>query len=384
MTNETLEMFSIEKNVKHYSDLLRNQLIYKYALESSNIGAWDWDIVKNKVYHSKESKLLFGYSNAEIDLSETDWTEHIHPEDLEGLQKNVKDHLEGKVKEYRSQHRILRKDGSYKWVLDCGKVIAHDDSGQPTRFIGTTIDISKDKESEDCLKQNLNVITNQNKKLTNFAHIVTHNLKEYAGNFESLLNFYDQAENHEEKSELIDHLKTVSTSLTDTIKNLSEIVSQQLKRKIECERLNIYEYINKTFNLLDLEVANKKATINNNVHKELYIYSNPAYLESIILNLATNALKYAHPDRYPVIDINSTLNKDELIIKVKDNGIGIDLEKHGNNIFGLYNTFHGNDNAEGIGLYITKNQIEALGGKITVESEFGLGTTFYITIKEHK
>lgn len=384
MTNSSSEMFSIEEDIKQYSDLLRNQLIYKYALENSNIGAWDWDITNNKVYHSKESKLIYGYENTEVDLSEIDWTDRIHPDDLAAIKINVNDHLEGKTLEYRSQHRVLCKDGSYKWVLDCGKVIAHDRDGHPSRFIGTTSNITKEKEFEDSLKQSLTVISNQNKKLTNFAHIVTHNLKEYAGNFESLLNFYEQADSNEEKQELIEYLKTVSTSLTDTIKNLNDIVSQQLKRKIECERLNIYEYINKTFLLLDLEVAQKKATILNNVHKDLHIYSNPAYLESIILNLATNALKYSHPDRTPVIEINSILSKDELVIKVKDNGIGIDLKKHGQNIFGLYNTFHGNDNAEGVGLYITKNQIEALGGEISIESELGVGTTFIITIKEHK
>lgn len=364
-----------------YSELLHNKLIYKYALQNSNIGVWDYDILANKVYHSIESKIIFGYDNSELDLSKTDWKQLIHPDDLENLERLVNDHLTGKTKEYKSEHRIVCKDGSYKWVLDTGKIITYDNEGNPTRFIGTTSDITEHKKDKESITQSLNIISNQNKKLTNFAHIVTHNLKEYSGNFESLLNFYDDANDEDEKLEIINHLKKVSNSLTKTIQNLSEIVHQQLKRKIDCEYLNVNEYIKKIINLLDIEIENKKAIINNNVNDNLFLYSNPAYLESIILNLASNALKYSHPERTPIIDINSYISDTEIIITVKDNGLGIDLKKYGNNLFGLYNTFHGNDNAEGIGLYITKNQIEALGGTISVESEVNIGTKFTITVK---
>lgn len=374
-------MKNLSPNLVNNSELSIDLKIYKYALENSKIGVWDYDIATNIVTHSKESKEIFGFDESEVDLSKRDWRELIHPDDLENLENLVNEHLIGNTEEYRSEHRILRKGGSYRWVLDCGKVIDQDSLGSPTRMIGTTVDITKRKEDEVSLDQSLNIISNQNKKLTNFAHIVTHNLKEYSGNFESLLNFYDEAEDKEEKKELIGHLKTVSNSLKKTIQNLKEIVQQQLKRKIECKSLNFNEYINKVSSILDLEIANKKAIINNRVDKNLFFYSNPAYLESIVLNLASNALKYSHPDRTPVIDIDSNVTDKETIITLKDNGIGIDLKKHGNNIFGLYNTFHGNDNAEGIGLYITKNQIEALGGTISVESEVNVGTTFTVKVK---
>ena len=377
MDNTALDM------PKHnQSELLHNQLIYKYALQISKIGVWDFDIPNNKVYHSKESREIFGYAENDTELSGVDWKVHVHPDDLEELKFLVNSHIEGKTKNYTSEHRIICKDGSYKWVLDSGKIVTYDKDGKPTRFIGTTSDITAKKEIEENMSQNLNIISTQNKKLTNFAHIVTHNLKEYAGNFQSLLGFYDEAESIAEKNDLINHLKTVSNSLTNTIDNLSDIVHQQTNRFIELETLNVNEYINNVKKLLELEIANKGAIVNNNVDDGLYLYSNAAYLESIMLNLASNALKYSHPDRPPIIDVDSVVTENQIVLTIKDNGIGIDLEKHGNSIFNLYRTFHGNDNAEGIGLYLTKNQIDALGAEISVDSEVNVGTTFTISIKK--
>jgi PAS domain S-box-containing protein len=359
-------------------------LKYKYALENSEIGVWEWDIATNKIYHSAQLKTIFGYEDPDVDLTEIHWSERIHPDDVDALVQLVDNHLKNITKEYRSEHRIVCPDGSYKWVFDCGKVVSHDACNNPTRLIGTTIDITQRKLDEENVKQSLSIITNQNKKLTNFAHIVTHNLKEHAGNFESLLNFYKEAEGIQEKDDIINHLKTVSDSLTKTIGNLRDIVSKQLNRKIEIKPLNIHHYVNKTAALLELDILNKKAIVINDVNKDLVLHSNEAYLESIILNLASNALKYSHPDRVPIIKIDSTVSKDEVTVRVSDNGIGINLEKFGNDIFGLYNTFHGNDNAEGVGLYITKSQIESLGGTISVESTVDVGTSFIIHIKPKK
>lgn len=136
-----------------------------------------------------------------------------------------------------------------------------------------------------------------------------------------------------------------------------------------------------TFKIMDLEIANKKAIIINKVNPQINIYANRSYMESIIQNLASNALKYSHPKRKPILNIDSHLSEDEILtITVTDNGIGVDLNKYGNDIFGLYRTFHGNENAEGVGLYLTKSQIETLGGKIEIKSEVNIGTTFTITM----
>ena len=110
------------------------------------------------------------------------------------------------------------------------------------------------------------------------------------------------------------------------------------------------------------------------------VYLNPAYLESIMHNLISNALRYCHAERNPRISIKGFQENNTYILEISDNGIGIDLDKNGDKIFGLYNTFSNSTNSRGIGLFITKNQVEAMGGRIKVKSEIGKGSTFKIYI----
>ena len=107
------------------------------------------------------------------------------------------------------------------------------------------------------------------------------------------------------------------------------------------------------------------------------------YLESIFLNLLTNSIKYAHPSRYPIINIKSFLDSEgNTILTFQDNGIGMDLKRVQNKIFGLYQRFHSNPDGKGIGLYLIHSQITALGGSIIVDSAVNEGTTFTITFPQ--
>ena len=110
-------------------------------------------------------------------------------------------------------------------------------------------------------------------------------------------------------------------------------------------------------------------------HQEIII-TNPVYFDSIILNLITNALKYKSPDKPLTIEISLDNEAKFKVLSFKDNGVGIDVIKNKDKLFGMFNTFHGNKDARGMGLFITKTQIEAMKGKIEVTSELGKGATF--------
>jgi signal transduction histidine kinase len=116
------------------------------------------------------------------------------------------------------------------------------------------------------------------------------------------------------------------------------------------------------------------------VPKELQIKGVLAYLESVVLNLVSNAIKYRDPKKKDnFVSITAFEEGQTIMLKVADNGLGIDLEKYGQKLFGMYKVFHGNKDARGIGLFITKNQIESMGGSISVESIPLKGTTFCVT-----
>ncbi len=128
------------------------------------------------------------------------------------------------------------------------------------------------------------------------------------------------------------------------------------------------------------QIQLKGVKIISNIDKEVEFIYNPAYLESILYNLISNAIRYSHHERHPIIQIDSYVEGKNTVLKISDNGIGIDLDKNGHKIFGMYKKFSTHKDSKGIGLFITKNQIDAMGGNITVESEPNLGTTFKVFI----
>ncbi|WP_339917511.1 sensor histidine kinase [Yeosuana marina] len=361
-----------------------DELKWQFALKNSNIGIWDYDANLNRVFFSEESKRIIGFNTNEFGSNPNDWNDRVHPEDKQKYFKDFEDHLNGLTPFYENEHRILCKDNTYKWVLDKGKIIEKDDEGKPTRIIGIHLDITQQKEDELAKVKSLKLIIEKNNKLNNFAHIVTHNLKSHAANFENLLEFYDEAESDEEKEELITHLKTVSQSLSKTIYNLNEIVSIQNNKSDDVQNLNVYEYINNSLILLEVEITKSNARIINKVDSSIYINFNPAYLESVFQNLLSNAIKYKHPDRDPYIVFNSTVSDNNITITIQDNGIGIDMEKYGKEVFKLYRTFHYNENSEGVGLYLIKNHVETFNGTIEVESKVNEGSTFIIKFPINK
>lgn len=145
---------------------------------------------------------------------------------------------------------------------------------------------------------------------------------------------------------------------------------------------HINVYINKVLDVLHDSIKQKDIVVLNYIQSSVTIECLPAYLESILLNIVTNAIKYSDTKKVSKIIFTSDINDDYVVLNIKDNGLGIDLNKYKDSIFGLYKTFHKNNDARGVGLYLTKNQIENMGGKIEVESTLHVGSTFKIYFKK--
>ena len=173
-----------------------------------------------------------------------------------------------------------------------------------------------------------------------------------------------------------------SDNLLETLENLNDVVAISTNVNLENKPLLLNNHIRAVEQNLAAFLKNNNALIINEVEEKTKVKAVPAYVESILMNFITNAIKYRDPMKKPVVHLTAVSDEDYTILSIKDNGLGIDLEEHGDKLFGMYKTFHNNPDARGIGLYITKNQIEAMNGKITVESEVGKGTTFNIYFNE--
>ena len=355
---------------------------YLFALEASHEGIWDLDVSTNKVFYSSQSMRMLEFEEKDTIDSINLWDDRVHPSDKEQYLFDIQLHVDNCTPYYENAQRVLTKSGDYKWILSRGKIIERDTNNKPLRILGTHTDISAQKEREQDLINTLDIIGEQNSRLLNFAHIVSHNLRSHSGNIEMLLSIIAEEENEDFVKESFNHLRSSSKALSQTIVHLKELVEIQSKLVHQKENLNLNTYLGKTLDILGEEIKKNKVIIENKISQDETIIFNPAYLESILLNFTSNAIRYAHPDRTPIISYAIRSINNTKILEIGDNGLGINLEKHGKKLFGMYKTFHKHKDSRGIGLFITKNQIEAMGGRVDVKSQVGIGTTFKIYFNE--
>lgn len=272
-------------------------------------------------------------------------------------------------------HHYNKKNEKYWVELNINPVF--DSEGNCIKFIGIGRDVTSTIEKEIELKKIVEVTNQQNTKLLNFAHIVSHNIRSHTSNLLMILDIIENTDDITEKLSFVTMFKEATEKLSETIEDLNEMIT--IKRNIDIKRSSI----NLKSEIEKITIPfHKKIAITHSISTHLHLNVIPSYLENILLNLISNALKYKSPQRTPKLEISHETKEGFHIISFKDNGLGMDTEKHKHKLFGMYKTFHGNKDAKGVGLFIVKNQIEVMKGKIEVESEEGLGSTFKLYFNE--
>lgn len=265
-------------------------------------------------------------------------------------------------------------------------------------FLGSTVDqlntidtkrsnaenalVLNNKNLENTVKERTLYLTRQNKQLEDFAYIVSHNLRGPASNLKTLLTFYNVEKDAEEKSIIMDKFNITVNNLEGTLNELLEVVSIRHGSKKEKEKLEFETVLVKLIESYQGKIMETKAKITYDFSSVETIEYSSVYLESIMQNLLSNAIKYRSLERNPVIHFETDLEQNQPCLKVSDNGLGINMERNGDRLFGLHKTFHQHPDAKGVGLFITKAQVEAMGGEILAESEVDKGTTFKIKFNQ--
>jgi PAS domain S-box-containing protein len=338
---------------------------------------WEFDIDTLKIlFVSEKIEPILGYSVTETMRKNNFWNDLIHHNDLQRVINTFQLVIQGNITE-EIVFRMIAKNEKTVWV----KTIFSYEKEKKSCLKVLMVDISNIKKIEKELKKMNNLVTEQNKKLINFSHIVSHNLRSHSSNIESVSSFLSSTKSVSEQKEMIQLLKSASISLNETVYDLNHVVNIKTKINLVYKTLNLKQYVIKTEKMLADQIQSSNATIINLIPDELLINYNPACLENMLYNLLSNAIRFKHPERDPIITIKWIIDKNKKTIEISDNGIGIDLKKNEGKIFGMYNTFHHNTNSKGMGLFTTKNQIEAMGGFISVESMLEIGTTFKINLR---
>lgn len=281
---------------------------------------------------------------------------------------------------FDEEAEVVTARGRHIWVHGLSSTVQNE-QGITVRMYGTLQDITTVKKTQQEQQELLAITQAQNQRLRNFSHIVAHNLRSHSGNMEALVQLHYQ--NHPEllREELSVMLQRASKNLQETVGHLSEVAVLSAFEPENEETIDLAVAISKAVTNVAALARNADAEFETRCPDHTFVRGTPAYVDSALLNLLTNAIKYKSPERMAKIEIEVNHNQGYTIVSVRDNGLGIDLSRHGDKLFGMFKTFHNHPEAKGIGLFMTKNQVEAMGGKITVESTPGMGTTFHIYLK---
>lgn len=256
----------------------------------------------------------------------------------------------------------------------------------PEDVLTITRDITHQKLYELELKRNIDNlelladrIEKKREILESFTYIVSHNLRSPVANLAALLNLLKEETDEDMRNLFIQKIDIAFENLSTTVTDLTNAVRIRQDTEIPKEELFFEDIVSGHIINLEMQIKETDSTIAYDFTACEKIIYPKVYLESIFLNLLTNAIKYRSPKRAPHIVFKSYIDEDGIIsLTCEDNGTGINLQKHGAKLFGLNKTFHEHPDAKGTGLFITKNQIETMGGTIYIESEVDKGTKFII------
>ncbi len=223
-----------------------------------------------------------------------------------------------------------------------------------------------------------NYLINKAKRLEDFAYITSHNLRSTVSNLTSLISFHKAEETEAGKEILFNKFEQTVEKLGETLNNLMDVLIIQQGSNTVKSNINFDSIYKKAVDTLEFYIVESKADIIVDFSEAPTIEYSKIYLESIIQNLLSNALKYCSPKRKPIIKIKTSLVEGKTRLTITDNGLGINLQQHGAEMFGFNKVFHKHPEAKGVGLFITKAQVDSMGGQICVESEVDKGTSFTI------
>lgn len=247
--------------------------------------------------------------------------------------------------------------------------------------IGYGVDITELKKAAIDREKLIKELNNKFNELMQFNYIVSHNLRSPVASIIGLVTLLQNGLSEEEENRAIQYLSTAANAIDTTIKDLNLILASRSPLNEKIENFSISKVINEVKTNLARQISESNATIFLNVEEHSdNLSSIKSYIQSVLYNLISNAIKYKSPERAPVITIDVLKKEGHTLITVKDNGLGIDLDKFGKQLFGLYKRFHLKTEGKGLGLYMSKMQLESLGGSIDVESTPALGTTFNVKI----
>ena len=371
------------ETLEHREEALKeSEFRWKFAIEGSSEGVWDWDIEKNEAKYSKRWKEMLGYGDAETLPTYQEWIERIHPDDRTFVAAAIRAYLEGKTEHYVAEFRLRCKDESYKWILGRGMVVSRSEDGRPLRMIGTHVDISERKQAEAALLEAKRTAENASVVKSRFLAAASHDLRQP---IQAIYLFNDALG----RTTLSEKQQRISQALSLSVHSLGDLLNALLDIsnldagmvKPFAEEISVEELFQGVDAQFSAMAADKQLRFV--IHYpagRMTLFTDPKLLLSLLGNLIGNALKYTEQGG---ILVGVRRRGKRGLIQIWDTGIGIAPE-HMGDIFEEYfqvgNPARERINGLGLGLSIVKRLAGLLDAEVNCHSRLGRGTLFEVSL----
>ncbi|MGD1806970.1 response regulator [Dapis sp. BLCC M126] len=386
---------------------------YELAVSGTNDGIWDWILETNEVYYSPTWMRIVGYEDNPLPNILSTWSDQVHPDDLEAATQDVKAHLEGKTELYENTHRIKHRDGNYIWIFAKGKCI-RDKQNQPYRLVGTITDITEKKQAEDELRVAKEEAEIANRTKSEFLATMSHEIRTPMNAVIGMTGLLLDTTLNPQQQDFVEVIRNSGDALLILINDIldfSKIESGKLD--LEEQPFNLRTCIEECLDLLAPRATEKKLELAYLIEPQTpeVIVGDITRLRQVLVNLISNGVKFTETGEVVVSvtaslenpDLNSSENRycpipDQtestkpntpcpivytIQLAVKDTGIGIPPNRR-NRLFKPFSQVDASTSRHyggtGLGLAISKRLTEIMGGRMWVESEPDVGSTFFFTI----
>jgi PAS domain S-box-containing protein len=278
---------------------------------------------------------------------------------------------------YIGEVPFVSKEQMELW-LNLEITTVHDEARALKWYILLITDITMNKLVLEERTNFIKELQRHNQSLEQFSHIVSHNLRAPVANILGLTSILELPDKEDPNYFLLQGLKTAAGNLDSIIRDLNQILAIRGNLQQVREQVMVADELQEVLLTFQHEIEKSRITITQDFSQAPVIHTVRGYFKSILFNLFSNAIKYRANDRPAHISVSTVLQQEAIILTVQDNGIGFNVEKEKNKVFGLYKRFHSHIEGKGLGLFLVKTQIEALGGKVKVHSQVGEGSTFKV------